>query len=762
MSKNQKSDFKNPNTSIPAWRQLRWNLILFFVLLAVLPVTIAITVILVQASQQATDQVTDQLESIAELKRGQIVRWLEASQGVLTLFLADRNRVDQFVNFVVFSSPEAESVARQTLNNVLGEAVKAQPLFEEFFVYNTKGEILAASNPIQLGKIVTRQPYFSRSLKEPYVQPPYYALGTADLAMFITQPLVDQRKQIVGVLAGRLNLNTLGQIMTDRTGLSNSGETYLVSLESHYLVTPSRFESEGYIPTRAYYSEGINRVLLGEDGAGTYPGYREPPVNVIGAYRWIPQLQVGLLAEVEEAEALAPYTQARNVSAGIALVAVLVAVGIGFYSATRIARPITALTQVATQITNGNLEQRAEIAERNEIGLLATAFNTMTSQLRELIGSLEDRVTARTERLEIVATLGERLSAILKVEELLTEVVNQIKDRFNYYHAHIYLLDDTGQNLVVAEGVGEAGAVMKAKGHSIPLNAPTSLVARAARTGEIVTVDNVRQAEDWLPNPLLPNTYSEMAVPIVLEGQVVGVLDVQQDRVAGLDEADANLLRSLVNQVAVAIRNARLFDEVETALAEAYAAQARYTEQSWEKAKIVTRQGQYHYVQPHAPTLTEAQTQALAAAKVQALQQHRSLTLTPNGNNSEVTAVVSPIILRQVPIGSLQICSSSPDQVWTEDDLEIVEVITQELARVAENLRLFEETRERASYEQTVRQITDKLRAAPDLDTLLETAARELGQRLGVRHTVLELGLKTGPLVANAQNGQGSGSGEVL
>jgi GAF domain-containing protein/HAMP domain-containing protein len=759
MSKNQKSDFKNPNTRIPPWRQLRWNLILFFVLLAVLPVAIAITVTLVQANQQATEQVERQLQSIAELKRGQIVRWLEASQGVLTLFLADRNRVDQFVNFVVFSSPEAESVTRQTLNNVLGEAVKAQPLFEEFFVYNTKGEILAASNPVQLGKIVTRQPYFSQSLKEPYVQPPYYALGTADLAMLITQPLIDQRKQIVGVLAGRLNLNTLGQIMTDRTGLSSSGETYLVSLESHYLVTPSRFESEGYIPTRAYFSEGINRVLDGEDGAGTYPSYREPPVNVIGAYRWIPQLQVGLLAEVEEAEALAPYTRARNISTGIALVAVLAAVGIGFYSATRISRPIAALTQVATRITDGNLEQRAEIAERNEIGLLANAFNTMTAQLRELIGSLEDRVTARTERLEIVATLGERLSAILKVEELLAEVVNQIKDKFDYYHAHIYLLDDEGQNLVIAEGVGEAGAEMKAKGHSIPLNAPTSLVARAARTGEIVTVDNVREAEDWLPNPLLPNTYSEMAVPIVLEGQVVGVLDVQQDKIAGLDEADASLLRSLVNQVAVAIRNARLFDEVETALAEAYAAQARYTEQSWEKAKIVTQHGQYHYARPGAPLLDET---TLIEAKQQGLTQFKPTVVTINGQNSHPNLLVAPVTLRNQAIGALQLHPTTDDQAWTEDDLLIVEAVSEELAQIAENIRLFEETRQRATREATIREITDKLRTAPTLDMLLETAARELGQRLGVRHTVLELGLKAGPLAGNAQNGQGSGSGEVL
>jgi GAF domain-containing protein/HAMP domain-containing protein len=448
------------------------------------------------------------------------------------------------------------------------------------------------------------------------------------------------------------------------------------------------------------------------------------------------------MAEVEEAEALAPYRQAQNVSAGIGVVAALAAAGFGLYSATRIARPISGLTQVATRITSGELGERAEIAEHNEIGLLATAFNTMTTQLQELIGSLEERVTARTVRLEIVAALGERLSAILKVEELLAEVINQIQDKFNYYHAHIYLLDDEGQKLVVAEGAGEAGVEMKMKGHSISLQTQTSLVARAARTGEIVTVDNVRQAEDWLPNPLLPNTYSEMAVPIILEGQVVGVLDVQQDKIAGLDEGDANLLRSLVNQVAVAIRNARLFDQVETALSQAYAAQEHYVEQSWEKAKIVARQGQYHYTRPDTLDLSETQRQALAEAKHQVLQQGQLAAVDLNTDQLTAIAVISPVILHNRPIGALQIYPANENHTWTEDDLAIIEAVSEELAQTAENLRLFEETRARASQEQTILEITEKMRSAVNLEQLVKVTAEELGQRFSAEYALVDLGIE--------------------
>lgn len=107
-------------------------------------------------------------------------------------------------------------------------------------------------------------------------------------------------------------------------------------------------------------------------------------------------------------------------------------------------------------------------------------------------------------------------------------------------------------------------------------------------------------------------------------------------------------------------------------------------------------------------------------------------------------SVVAPITLQDKTIGVLQLHPATPDQTWTEDDLAVVEAVVGQLAQNAENLRLFEETRERASREQTIRAITDKLRTAPTLDALLETAARELGQRLGVRHTVLELGIEAG------------------
>jgi len=187
----------------------------------------------------------------------------------------------------------------------------------------------------------------------------------------------------------------------------------------------------------------------------------------------------------------------------------------------------------------------------------------MYDDLEQYRDRLRVLVDARTSRLELAASLGEQLNAILDRDELLVAVVNGVKDNFSYYHAHIYLLDQTKEWLQMMAGTGPAGKMMKERNHQIAWTAKTSIVAQSARSGKVISVENVRTDPNWLPNELLPETRSEMAVPIMVEGNVVGVLDVQSEHVAGLDEGDANLLRSLASQVGVALTNADLFGQAE-------------------------------------------------------------------------------------------------------------------------------------------------------------------------------------------------------
>jgi GAF domain-containing protein len=138
---------------------------------------------------------------------------------------------------------------------------------------------------------------------------------------------------------------------------------------------------------------------------------------------------------------------------------------------------------------------------------------------------------------------------------LVQTVVEQVKASFNYYHAHIYLLDETGNMLKMVGGTGKAGQIMLKQNHQIEVG--KGLVGRAAKNNRTILVPDVATDPDWLPNPLLPDTQAEIAVPIALVDQVVGVLDVQHNVLHSLSEQDANLLQAVANQVAIALRNAR-------------------------------------------------------------------------------------------------------------------------------------------------------------------------------------------------------------
>lgn len=268
-----------------------------------------------------------------------------------------------------------------------------------------------------------------------------------------------------------------------------------------------------------------------------------------------------VVTETSLAEAFAGIYRTELTIAGLLLVAILIAGGLGWFAARQIVQPIETLVKTAQAISAGDLSQQVEMTRRDEIGTLADAFNRMTSQLRELIGSLEERVSARTKDLATVAEVGTATATILETDKLLHEVVELTKERFNLYHSHIYLLDESGENLVLTAGAGEPGRIMVAEKRSIPLNREQSLVARAARERKGVTVNDVTQAPDFLPNPLLPNTRSELAVPMVVGSNLIGVFDIQSDAVGRFTDSDINVQTTLAAQVATSIQNVRSFEQ---------------------------------------------------------------------------------------------------------------------------------------------------------------------------------------------------------
>jgi len=394
-------------------------------------------------------------------------------------------------------------------------------------------------------------------------------------------------------------------------------------------------------------------------------------------------------------------------------------------------RTISSLTDTAVAISGGDISRVAPVESNDEIGTLANAFNTMTNQLRELIGSLEKRVTDRTKALATVAEVSTTTSTILETQKLLQEVVDLTKERFSFYHAHIYLVGDSGENLVLASGAGEPGRQMLAKGLSIPLNREQSLVARAARERKGVSVNDVTQAPDFLPNPLLPNTRSELAVPMIVGGQVIGVFDVQSDQVGRFTDADIDIQTTLASQVAVSIQNTRQYAESQ---------QFKLgIENSGDAIFATDTNGTITYANPafekvygYSPAEVIGKNPRIIKSGLLSSENYEAFW----GALLSKQSVTGEIVNKHKDGHLVYIAGTNSAIVNDDGDIVGFLAVHHDVTEQKSNQDILAQ---RAKQQEALNQISQRIQSATTIEDAMQVAARELGHALGKRQTLVAL-----------------------
>lgn len=239
----------------------------------------------------------------------------------------------------------------------------------------------------------------------------------------------------------------------------------------------------------------------------------------------------------------------------------IIILSFNFTILTRLGRTVRAVSSVES----GQLNTRiARANSSDEIGALQRGVNAMISQLEGLVNNLERRVGERTRDLQIASDVSRRITTMLNEDELLQQIVERTQEGFNLYYAAIFLYDDETKQMVLRQGTGAAGETMKAQDKRFTLD-DRGIVPGAAKQREAVIVNDVAQFEEHAFNVLLPDTRSELALPMVIGDQLIGVLDLQAREPDRFGEDDVRVMTTLSEQIGIAVQNARLYTETHRA-----------------------------------------------------------------------------------------------------------------------------------------------------------------------------------------------------
>jgi GAF domain-containing protein len=365
-------------------------------------------------------------------------------------------------------------------------------------------------------------------------------------------------------------------------------------------------------------------------------------------------------------------------------------------------------------------------------------------ELNLLRSSLEERVQLRTAELELANQINEKrarqfqavtqvlkaISTIQNIEELLPRITQVISEQFNIYHTGIFLLDTKRDNAILRATNSEGGQRMLLRGHRLQVG-QTGIVGFVTATGQPRIALDVGSDAVYFDNPDLPNTRSEIALPLRYGGQVIGALDVQSTESNAFKQDDIDVLVTLADQVSIAINNAITIEDAQRSLAEARSAISETTTEAW-KVMRPKSMGLGFYL---TDTAVKPLQQPIEGRHIsEAIKAGDSVAHTSN----EETNLAVPIKLRERTIGVINI-RTNKKVTLSDDDTDIAKAVAERLSLAIETATLLQATQHRADIERVTTDITSRISSSTRFETILQTAAQELSRALGGSDVLVQI-----------------------
>jgi GAF domain-containing protein len=331
----------------------------------------------------------------------------------------------------------------------------------------------------------------------------------------------------------------------------------------------------------------------------------------------------------------------------------------------------------------------------------------------QLSGELEMRVADRTAaleansaRLQAVAEVGSFVTRARDLDGLLNDVVSLIIERFDFYHAQVFLIDEAERNAVLKASTGEAGRVLLERRHRLEVGS-RSVIGQVTSRGEPVIALDTDADAVHRRNELLPNTRSEMALPLRIGERITGALDVQSVNPNAFASEDVPVFQTMADQLAVAIENVRLFESAQQNLREVEALNRQLTGEAW------------------MDFLASRGKEDALGYRADGQGMHPVDGVVPDEDATSL-----PIVVRGQAVGSLDV-QAADDEELDEEMKSILEAVAERVALALDNTRLSQQAQRAAQIQQLINVFSDKLQRAPDIRTILRLAATETSQMLG-------------------------------
>ena len=744
---------------------LQTRLVLYVLLIALIPLILIAVRDTLQTQKALTNSAETSLKSSAEQTANSLDTFIQTTLDSISI----ESQISDFTEYLTLPAAKragsSEQVRAQDLLNKL--QTKDSTNILSYALVDVNGNILLDSSGQSAITNESDEAYFPqvRFSNAPILTEVLYdANGTTTITF--ANRILAVNGEYIGILRVKYDSNVMQSIVVDSSETSANALVllldqvyirladsrnssliqksiaplnqvdYLLAVESkRFLNIPRSEQSTNFIEFEDALDNAASQPFFRVDITPNIPGDDTVAVAFMHTRPWL------VAYSRPTSLFLADVQSQTRANTGLVIGALILITVITTLVARSLTDPIIALTKVANTISQGDLSARAEVNTPDEIGTLASAFNSMTDQLQFSLAGLEERIFERTAdiqkrnlELEAIADVAREIAIIRDMDTLLNVSTSLIREKFNYYHVGIFLVDERGEYAVLRAASSIAAEQLLERKYKLRVG-QTGLVGNVTSTGQAYIALDVGRDAVHFENPFLPNTRSEIVLPLRNHNITIGALDIQVDIPTAFDERDIQTFQILADQLAAAIENAQLTHQIEGSLATLTNTNRTQTQRIWRDAIEQQSDSAYEY----DGLQIKAVPQNLPADILAQLESGNPIIYKQDTENKSAknTLMVPLTVLNQV-IGVIGLEQDNLNHVWTDEDVAIAQAAANRAALTLENARLLEESQRRAAKERAIFEATSRIGTALSVENILQTTAEELERVVGSSEIILQ------------------------